>query len=215
VKANLLAVKLFTDSVSVTFQAQGRILVGAFRLMVLAFVPMLVMIVPVCLLLGQLALWYQSRPLRVGEDAVVTVNLGGSAASASPDVRLQPTSAAAVTVGPVRVLSQRAICWNIKAREKGDHLLRFQAGQQTFDKELAIGDGYMRLSARRPGWSWSDVLLHPWERPFLDDSPIKSIEIGYPDRQSWTSGTDWWLVYWFVTSMVAALCFRPFLNVNI
>ena len=66
---------------------QGRILLGASRLLILAVVPMLVMIVPVWLLLGQMALWYESRPLRIGEEAVVTLQLQGDAASAWPDVR--------------------------------------------------------------------------------------------------------------------------------
>jgi hypothetical protein len=215
IKAHLLALKLFKDSASVTFRAQGRVFLGAFRLMVLALVPMLVMLVPVCLLLGQLAPWYQSRPLQVGEESVVTLKLGGNAESSWPDVRLQPTPAAEVTVGPVRVFSQREICWNVKARENGYHRVLFQVGGQTSDKELAIGDGFMRLSTQRPGWSWSEVLMHPCERPFRPDSPVESIEIDYPDRVSWTSGTDWWVVYWFAMSMVAALCFRPVLNVRI
>src|SRR5947199_5505318 len=60
INANLLALKLFKDSASVTLRAQGRMIVGGFRLMVLALVPMLVMALPVTLLLGQLSLWYQS-----------------------------------------------------------------------------------------------------------------------------------------------------------
>lgn len=215
IKAHLLAVKLFKDSVSVTLRAQGRILLGALRLMVLSVVPMLVMIVPVCLLLGQLALWYQSRPLQVGEEAVVTVTLNGEIESSWPEVRLQPTSAAEVTVGPVRVLSQREICWNLKAREVGYHQVLFQVGPQTSRKELAIGDRFMRLSTKRPGWSWSDMLLHPSEPAFRPDSRVRSIEIDYPERESYISGTDWWVAYWFVMSMVAALCFRPMLNVSI
>ena len=86
---------------------------------------------------------------------------------------------------------------------------------QPVEKELAVGDGFMRVSAERPGWCWSDILLHPGEPPFGPDSPVRSIEIDYPDRASWTSGTDWWLVYWFAASMFAALCFRPLLNVNL
>lgn len=215
IKAHLLAVKLFKDSIWVTFRAQGRILTGAFGLMVLAIVPMLVMIVPVCLLLGQLALWYQSRPLRVGEETVVTLKLGGDAESSWPEVYLEPTSAAKVAVGPVRVLSNREVCWRVTARENGYHLVLLHVDQETSQKELAIGDGFMRLCTKRPGWNWSDILLHPGERPFRRDSPIESIEISYPDRESWTCGSDWWVVYWFAMSMVGALCFRPLLNVNI
>jgi hypothetical protein len=183
--------------------------------MVLAVVPMLVMTVPVCLLLGQLALWYQFRPLQIGEEAVVTMTLKGDAGASWPEVRLQPPPAAEVTVGPVRVLSRRQICWSVKAREAGYHTVRFQVGPQSGEKELAIGDRFMRLSTKRPGWNWTDMLLHPSESTFRPDSPVESIEIDYPERESYISGTNWWVAYWFVVSMVAALCFRPMLNVNV
>src|SRR5207245_9464483 len=75
IKANLLALKLFKDSAAVALRAQGRILVSAFRLAVFSIVPMLVMVVPVVLILGQLALWYRSGPLQVGGDAVLTLQL--------------------------------------------------------------------------------------------------------------------------------------------
>ena len=215
IKANLLSLKLFKDSTSVTFLAQGRVFVGAFRLMVLAIVPMAVMLVPVCLFLGQLAPWYQNRPLQVGEEAVMTLKLNGDVEGPQPDVRLEPTTAVDVTIGPVRVLSKREVCWNIRARENGYHRVRFRAGGQAADKQLAVGDGWMRLSARRPAWRWSDILLYPCERPFGPGSLIQSIQIDYPGRESWTSGTDWWIVYWFAVSLVAALCFRRLLNVNI
>src|SRR5437879_660946 len=51
IRANLLAVKLFKDSVAVGLRAQGAVLVGAVRLLLLALVPMLVMIAPTILLL--------------------------------------------------------------------------------------------------------------------------------------------------------------------
>ena len=181
----------------------------------LAVVPMLVMAVPVTLLLGQLALWYQARPLRIGEDAVIALKLNGDAATVWPSVILQPTNAVEVEVGPVRVQSQRTICWNVKARESGSHQLVFQVGDQPVVKELAAGDGFMRVSLQRPSWNWSDILLNPWEEPFRPDTAVRSIEINYPTRSSWTSGTDSWVIYWFGVSMVAALGFRRVMNVNV
>jgi hypothetical protein len=215
IKANLLALKLFKDNTTVAFRAQGQILLSALLLMAFSIVPMLVMIAPVFLILGQLALWYQSRPLQVGEEAVLTVKLKGDPASSARDVQLQPTDAVETIVGPVRVRTKRETCWNIKARRSGYHLLVFQVGEQTGDKELAIGDGFMRVSTLRPGWRWSDALLHPWEKPFAPDSPIESIEIDYPNRSSWTSGTDLWVIYWFAVSLVSGFCFRRLLNVNV
>src|SRR5262249_29273630 len=116
IKANLLALKLFKDSASVALGAQGRILSGAFRLLLLAIVPLLVMILPVLLILGQLSLWYQARPLQAGEDAIVTLRLGGDAGAPLPEVRLDPTEAVDVTIGPVRLRSKREVCWKIQAR---------------------------------------------------------------------------------------------------
>jgi hypothetical protein len=214
IKANLLALKLFKDSALVALSAQGRVLLGAFWLLVFAVVPMLVMLVPVLLILGQLALWYQSRPLKVGEEVLLALNLSGDVASPLPDVRLEPTNAVETTIGPVRVPTKRAIFWEIKAREPGYHRLVFQVGDQTGDKQVAIGDGFMRVSPLRPGMSWWDSLLNPWEEPFDPRSGIKSIEIEYPERDSWTSGTDWWVLYWFGVSMIAGLCLRRPLNVN-
>jgi hypothetical protein len=215
INAHLLALKLFKDSARVSLRAQGRVLRGAFWLFVFAIVPMVVMALPVTLLLGQLALWYQARPLRVGEESVVTLKLNGDAAAAWPAVSLRPSSAVAITVGPVRVRSKREVCWNVRALEEGSHHLVFQVGDQPTSKELAIGDGFLRVSTERPGWDWSAILLNPAEEPFRPDNPVRSIEIAYPHRSSWTSGKDTWVIYWFVVSMVGALCFRRALNVAV
>jgi hypothetical protein len=215
IDANLLALKLFKDSARVALRAQGRILLGAGRLFVLAIVPMLVMALPVTLLVAQLALWYEARPLRVGEDSVITLALGGDAGAPWPAVSLQPTDAVEVAVGPVRVRSQREVCWSIKARQPGSHRLLFQVGDQTIAKDLAIGDGFMRVSAERPGWDVSSILMNPWEDPFRPGDLVQSITIAYPERASWTSGTFYWLIYWFVVSFVAAFCFRGAMGVKV
>ncbi len=216
ISANLLALKLFKDSARVTVRAQGRLLLGAGRLLVLALVPMAIMAVPVTLLLGQLSLWYQQRPLRVGEEAVVTVTLNDDGDAPFPEVRLRPTDAVKTTIGPVRVVSKQEVCWNIEARESGYHRLTFQVGGKELDKEVAVGDGFMRISARRPQRVLSnDLVYYPAEQPFGPDSPVRSIDISYPERSSWTSGTDWWMVYWLVVSLVVAFLSRHVLRVNV
>jgi hypothetical protein len=215
INANLLALRLFKDSAAVTLRAQGGMIRGGLRLMALSLVPMLAMALPVMLLLGQLSLWYQSRPLRVGEEAIVTMQLGGTADAPWPEVQLRPAAAAEVAAGPVRVRSRREVCWRVRAREAGAHRLVFDVGGQPCDKELAVGDGFMRVSALRPGWDWSEILLNPGESPFRPGSPVRSIAIDYPGRSSWTSGRDSWVIYWFAASMVAALCFRKALGVHV
>jgi uncharacterized membrane protein (DUF106 family) len=215
IKAHMLALKLFKDSISVTFRAQGHVFKGAFLLLFHSVRPMLVMILPVSLLLGQLGLWYQSRPLSPGEETTVTMKFNSSVGTSWQNVNIEPTRAIDVTLGPVRIFSKKQVCWNIKCLENGYQNIVFQVDGQRFEKELAVGDGFMRVSSERPGWYWSDILLHPSEKAFRPDSIVRSISINYPERFSRTSGTDWWLVYFFIASMVFALIFKPLLKVRI
>jgi hypothetical protein len=173
------------------------------------------MAVPVTLMMTQLALWYQARPLQIGEEAVLALQLSADADTVWPEIRLDPSEAVEVTAGPVCAYSERTVVWNIVARQPGTSQLVFHVDDLAAEKELAVNAGFTRVSLQRPSWKWYDALLHPWEAPFRPDSAVQSIEIVYPERDSWTSGTNNWIVYWFGASMVAALCFRPWLNVNI
>jgi hypothetical protein len=173
------------------------------------------MLVPMSLLLGQLGVWYQVRPLRLGEEAVITLKLRGETDAPLPVVTLAPDDAIKDTHGPIRILSQREICWNVRALKAGYCHLLFQIDGESVGKELAIGNGFMCVSARRPDWDWSDALLHPHEEPFGPASPVQSIEVQYPERHSRTSGTGWWVVYWFALSLVTGFCCRGLFKVNL
>lgn len=215
IKADLLALKLFKDDLRTTFRAQGRLLVGAACLLRHSLRPLLVMIVPVLLELAQLGLWYQRRPLAPGEEALVTLQLAGEPDQAMPDVQLEAGGGVAVTTGPVRIFSEQQVCWQVRAVEPGEHALVFDVGNQQVRKQLVVGNGFARAGVVRPGWRWADILLHPLEPPFPSGSAVTSIEVDYPARDSFTSGTDWWLVYFFVASMVFALLFKPLVKVRI
>lgn len=215
IRANLLAVKLFHDSLRIGFRAQGRVLVAALRLLMLAAAPIVAMTVPMSVLLGQLGLWYQARPLRIDEDAVITVKLRGDTDAPMPPVTLEPSDAITITHGPVRVHSQREVCWNVRARANGCHHLVFNVSHNVVEKELAVGEGFMRVSQQRPDWNWWDALLHPREAPFDHRSPIKSIDIQFPTRSSWTSGADFWLYYWIAVSLITGFCCRNLFKVNL
>ncbi len=178
IQAHLLVLKLFPDSLWVTLRAEGRVLRGAASLLLLAVVPMLVMLVPVSLLLGQLGLWYQVRPLRIGEAAVVTVQLRGEcrlalarrAARAHLRRGNRPWAVPSAEQGQAGNLLGTA-----GPRERLPSPAPFTCDGQIVEKELAIGDGFMRVSAQRPEWCWSDILWQPAEAPFAADSPVRAI----------------------------------------
>jgi uncharacterized membrane protein (DUF106 family) len=215
IKANLLAVKLFKDSISVTFRSQARVFAGSFKLLFYAIVPMLVMIIPVCLILAQMGLWYQARPLKPSDEPVMVKLKLNNNIGTLPPVTLKSLPAARIMIGPVRVFSKKEIYWKIKPIGDGYHPLIFHVGDRQYEKQLAIGDGFMRVSPKRPGPDFSDILLYPLEKPFAPDSAVYSISIEYPVRDSRISGTDWWIVYFFIASMIFAFLFKPLLKVRI
>ena len=214
-KANMLALKLFKDSFTVTMKALGQIYKGAFIRLFHIIRPMLVMTVPFCLVMSQMGLWYQARPLQPGEEAIVTMQLNGEMNSAWPDVRIVSDSAFDITIDQVRVFSKRQIYWKIKALQEGIHDLLFKVGPDKIKKELVIGEGFMKVSIKRPGKHFEDILLNPGEKPFTKNSAVQSISIQYPDRLSRTCGTNWWIGYFFAVSMVVAFLLMPFLKVKI
>lgn len=221
IRAELLALSLFRESVAVNLKSQWQIVQGAVQLIGLSMVPISCMLIPVTLLLGQLSLWWQARPLQVGENVVVTLALHSDRSSASQDVSLQTPPDVEITHGPFKIRSKKEIAWQLQAKSAGYHNLEFVVNGQSVTKELAVGSNAMRVSIERPAWNLTDVLLHPAEAPFSSSSDVKSISVQYPMETTWTHGRYaflWfhsWLVFWFMGSTIAALCFRRVLKVNL
>lgn len=215
IKANLLALKLYKDSLAVTLQAQGRVFKGAGMLMVYATRPMMVTIVPVLLLLGQMAMWYQFRPLETGEQTMITMKLNVDSGKPMPAVTIMPTEAIEIDSDPVVLVANGEILWQARAVKEGTYNLVFQVGDMQVKKQLSIGTGFIPVSPIRPGWDFVNVLLYPREKPFRNDAIVKSIEIEYPDRISMTCGTDWWIGYFVAISMAVGFLFKPIFKVKI
>lgn len=215
IKANLLAMKLFKDSVSAVLKAQGRVFVAAFMLLVCSLLPVLVMILPFCLVLGQLGTWYECRPLEVNEEAVVEMQLSGTGNNPLPQVVLEQNGVVRVVVGPVRVPSEQRVYWKIEAMQPGTHELRFKVGDGQVEKRITVGSGLMPVSMKRPSLNIEDVVLYPAETPFAPSSPVQTIAISYPQRSGMLTGSGNWVITLFIVSMLAALAVKPVLRVKL
>ena len=180
-------------------------------------VPMLVMIVPVALAAGPALALVSGRPLRVGEEAVVTLKLNGDAGDLDGRaVSLEPTAAVEVVDRPgARAQQARGLLERQGASRTAS--IASLSGRRPDRRARNWRSATASCGSARagPAGTGTTILLNPGEPPFRPDSPVQSIEIDYPDRSSWTSGTDSWVIYWFVVSMVAALCFRRALKVNV
>src|SRR5579872_7381133 len=75
IRAQLFAVKLFKEDLFVTFQCQIALLKFTGMRLLHSLAPMIVMIVPLFLVMTQLAMRYEHRPLLTGERAVVAMHV--------------------------------------------------------------------------------------------------------------------------------------------
>jgi hypothetical protein len=210
ITANLLALKLFKDEVGVTFRALGRIFGALGRLQWHMLRPLLILLLPMLLLLGQMGTRYQWRPLHPGERTLIRMRLAPGAGDVQAE--LEPGPAALVEAGPVPGGGE--LVWRIRAGQPGRGLLQFKVNGVSLEKEIVVGDTFQRVSAERLGSRWTAQILHPTEPLLPAGAPVVALEIGYRGVHSYVYGETWWIAYFFVISMAAALVFKPVFRVR-
>jgi hypothetical protein len=202
IKANLLALKLYKDQIHVTLRAQVRLAGAIAKLQWHMLFPVLVLMGPTLLVLGQMGVRYQWRPLAPGEQTLIRL-IPRVGAAPPATIVLQPNTGLRIEAGPVA--GDEDLVWRVRADQPGRHELRFDIGGAEITKELVVGQPGERVSAKRPGHRWTSMVLHPVERPLPGDSPAASIEIEYPGTESIVSGSGYWLITFLVVSMLAAV----------
>ncbi len=209
IKANLLALKLYKDELRVTFLSQWRLLLAIARLQWHMFKPVAIVIFPMLVGLSQMGIRYQWRALRSGEQAYVHMYLDEPL---SHEVALEPVQGVSVEVPAMA--GEQDYAWRIRATESGRFALKFLVDSEMIEKELVVGDKLERVSVERAGANWVTQLFHPIEPLLPSSSPVSRIEIKYPDRESWFYGSNYWVLTFFVISMLVALVLAPVFKVK-
>lgn len=216
IKANLLALKLFKDDLRVAVKAQFRILWALLRLQRYILVPVLWMALPTMLLLSQMAMRYQWRPLEVGDQFLFSIE-ADRVAELAKDVSVEFPRGIEVEAGPIADGDDMA--WRLRAGEAGRHIAKVSAGSVSTEKEIIVGgDPGKRISPVRPDSRWTSMLLYPVEQHVSSESGaggrIRAISGSYPASKSKISGSDYWVLTFFVASMIAALLLKPLFKVR-
>ena len=225
IKANLLAIKLFKDNFSVTVKSQLRLLWAAVRMFGLSLQPLAVMIIPMVLLIVQMAHRYEWQPLEVGESTILTVEFKPDVEEIIPDLKLETDEAVIIECGPNRAFNKatrenephNAIRWRLHAATPGRHKITIQANGETVTKELvASASQYARVSPIRAGSGFWDKLLWPVEEPAAKNSSIQRISVDYTNGKTLILG---WDIHWIITlmaaSMIIAIIIKPFFKVQL
>lgn len=210
ISASLLALKLYKDDMMVTLRTQGRLFVAIAKLQWYMFMPIIILLLPMLMAMAQMGVRYQWRPLRVGEETQITAELDDFVDEYSK-LAIEPNEGLCVLAGPV--IGGGEAVWRVLAEKAGRHTLTITCDGKSVTKEFVVGRAGQRVNPIR-GQRWTDQLLNPNEAALPGRLPVRSISINYPPFESYIYGSDWWVLYFFVVSMVFALLFKPMFNVR-
>lgn len=217
-RAEVLAIRLFKDEPVTMFRALGRLLRHSAKRLWYSLPPMLAMFVPFVLLLTHLSLWYEYRPLQVGELAVVELQLAEDAWTQYQNIAPETPRALAVETKPLRDDKEKSIWWRIQALQPTPAVLRWQFGAHEVEKEVVVAKhaaAFVPVSSRRPGAGWLDRVFNPGEDALGAASPVRGITIYHEQRSTPIFGRNvpWWLTL-IAVSIVTALVMRPLVRVQ-
>jgi uncharacterized membrane protein (DUF106 family) len=217
IKAHLLELRLFKDSLSVSMKAQGQIVRANFKYMGYSLKPLLVMFIPLILILIQLNFWFAYDSLQSGQTALLKVKFDENISLMEISVEISVSEGIIIETPPLRIEDENEINWRIRARQEGVHDIVFSISGQEFTKLISIDlKKLSRISPLKTKKNFWKELLYPAESPFPRLSPIRSIEVTYPSRNMNLFG--WrihWLIVYFALSIVFGFSLKGFFGVEI
>lgn len=217
-RAMMTGMRLFKDNLRVTFGYQGDLLKLAALRLWYSIPPMLVMIIPFALVLAQLALRYEHRPLAAGESVIVEVHASEQGWPTWRSAAIEVPDGVKIETPALRDEKYREVSWRIQLVAPTDQPLRWRAGDMTIQKAFvgrADVNPVCTVGTDRPATSLLDRLIHAGERSLEPASQLDRIVLRYPQRTTPVFGIDlpWWATF-LIVSMATALICRPFLKVQ-
>lgn len=202
--ARTLELLMFQHDLRVSLTACGRIFAANFVYLGQFLFPMLIGLVPLVLIFIQMESWFQYRPLRVGESAVLTAKLAAAHQVTATDVELRLPESARLDSPIVRSPKTNEVAWRIIATAEGNNPAKIQVAGRTELKSLVVGSELVRVSTRRESSGWINQFFAPSEPPLAAAGPIERLEISYPLRELAIGLKD---VDWVLAAVVLMMLF--------
>ncbi|MFO0915024.1 MAG: hypothetical protein U0795_18840 [Pirellulales bacterium] len=217
-RAQLYAIKLFKDDLLVTFQCQVALLRATAARLWHSIPPMLVMIIPMLLVLVQLAMRFEFRPLVPGEQVVVAMRIKPNQWKKTRKVELAPDKGFAVDTASLRDEQLSTLYWRVRADDTEPRVLRWDVNGSQVTKVLPMAASHSQLvvaNPKRPGPSLMDRIFYPAESALEASSPVESIELQLVPRSTPILGWNipWWGTF-FLLSMIVAFLAGKWLGVQ-
>jgi hypothetical protein len=202
--ARILELLLFQHDFRINLSACGRILWANLGYLKAMLLPVLAATVPLILIYIQLACWFEWRPLRIGETAVLEIELDPAAPVARTVVEVTIPAIARLDSPAVRTLATNEQAWRVRAIACGVAPIEVRVGGQTEQKQMSVGNQLARISPLRVQSTFWNQILHPSEPPLTRANPINRIEITYPERKLFCMGSE---IHWTIAALLLMMSF--------
>jgi hypothetical protein len=214
IQAHVLEVRLFPDQLSVVLRAYIRVLRFTFAYLAYALKPLLILVLPMVILMGQLDLRFSRTPLLPGDSCILKSTLREPLTLGSSSLQLP--AGLALTAPPVNIPVLREVDWRIRADGYGDFSPAVVIAGQAFTKQVVVSNTIARLPAERARASALEWLLDPGEKALPKNGPLRALEVNYAPRSIALGpfATEWW-VFFLVVSLVSGLILKIVLRIEI
>jgi len=217
IKAHLLELRLYKDSLGLSLRAQGNILRCNLRYIGYSARPMLVMIIPLILVIIQLNFWFGYESLTPNQSALLKIKLKEHQNPLDIPIDIQTSPGLAIETLPLRIEEAGEINWRFSANDEGLQQISVVVDGETVTKKVSVAQRPLcKVSPIKPGKSFLKQVLYPTEAPIKGHLPIEAIEIQYPTKKMSLFG--WhihWLIVYFVLSIIFGFSFKGVFKVEI
>lgn len=213
-KANLLAVQLFQDQLPVVLRSYVRILAATGSYLRLAFLPFLIVIVPMVFLMVELDHYLGWVPLQTHRAFLIEAQLDKSARPS--DVALQLPPELVSTAPAVHKPEGNAVVWRLAASRQGMYNVNVVADGQLASKQVVVSSGLSRISPVRLRGNLLARMFESDESALARSSPIRSISVSYSPREITFLHWQWnWIALFFVLSLITSFVCKTILGIQI
>lgn len=218
IHAGLFEIRLFNDDMGAIFRAQAGILGNNVVYFAQNLVPLLWMIGPFVLAMGQIQMHYAYDGLRAGEPALVKVKLADDwegRGTGRPDVTLDVPDGLKAVTETIWMPARNEVMWKIAAQREGSYELIVNAAGEPFTKSVRVDGERGRRSPVRVASDVFQELLYPAEAPIPAGSAVEFISLDYPPGSGDFVGLSTWVWVWTLITMVIAFALRGKFGVTI
>lgn len=217
IKAHLLELRLFKDSLSQSLRSQGNILRCNLTYISYSVKPMLVMIIPLVLILIQLNFWFGYESLTPNESTILKIKMTKDQNPLETRIAIQPSSGLVMETPPLRIEESHEINWRFSATEKGNQQFIITIDGESITKHVSVSQKPLtKISPLKTGKKFFDQVMYPTELPIKSQIPIRTIEIQYPTKSMNLFGWKLhWIIVYFALSIIFGFAFKGVFKIQI